>query len=105
MMVLIVCSMWSLFWVMILLALILYVFAVCFTQGVTDFLGDAEHQDSAVADQLREHYGSLLLSAYTLFASITNGVSWSIVCVHSLARAVCLRPSLLSTYFSASSPF
>lgn len=70
----------SLFWLMILLILILYIFAIFFTQGVTDLLEEREvddvQMDPGIMDALQENYGSMLSSAYTLFASITGGVSW-----------------------------
>lgn len=66
----------SLFWLMVLLIGILYVFSIFFTQGVTEFLKDPVNHDNAEADTLLADYGSLINSAYTLFASITGGVSW-----------------------------
>mmetsp|Transcript_111358 Transcript_111358/g.325744 ORF Transcript_111358/g.325744 Transcript_111358/m.325744 type:complete len:738 (+) Transcript_111358:105-2318(+) len=66
----------SLFWLMILLLGILYVFSIFFTQGVTDFLKSPDSDGLNVTDTLHNDYGSLLKSAYTLFASITGGVSW-----------------------------
>mmetsp|Transcript_67701 Transcript_67701/g.201335 ORF Transcript_67701/g.201335 Transcript_67701/m.201335 type:complete len:316 (+) Transcript_67701:1375-2322(+) len=66
----------SLFWLMILLLGILYVFSIFFTQGVTDFLRDAQNESNPLFESLQENYGNMVNSAYTLFASITGGVSW-----------------------------
>uniref|UniRef100_A0A7S4QF91 EF-hand domain-containing protein n=1 Tax=Alexandrium monilatum TaxID=311494 RepID=A0A7S4QF91_9DINO len=63
----------SLAWTLVLLFLILYVFAVLFTQAATEHVLHAGAQGGV----LREHYGSLPISIYTLFQSITNGVSWA----------------------------
>merc|ERR1719461_2288121 len=90
----------SLFWLMILLFLILYIFSIFFTQGVSDYLMDnADALDrstdlrsqpdktcSTTTDLLEWHYGSLYLSALTLFISITGGVSWNEV-MHPLTEA------------------
>mmetsp|Transcript_118080 Transcript_118080/g.329158 ORF Transcript_118080/g.329158 Transcript_118080/m.329158 type:complete len:641 (-) Transcript_118080:86-2008(-) len=74
----IVHSVRSLFWLMVLLLLTVYVFSIFFTQGVTDFLMDAAASpEPEVAHELAAYYGGLGSSAYTLFASITGGVSWA----------------------------
>lgn len=73
MVTLIVHSMQSLFWLMCLLILILYVFANCFTQGVGEYV---HNSPEAPSDDLMSLFGSLLLTSYTLFISITGGVSW-----------------------------
>jgi len=64
----------ALFWLMILLVIILYIFSIFFTQGVTDYLNGSS--DPPTADVLQTNYGSIGLSAFTLFAAITGGVSW-----------------------------
>jgi len=65
----------ALVWAMTLLVLIVYVFAVLFTQAVSDYKADSNttlvHQDAA---QL--YFGSLVDSMLTLFMSLAGGVSW-----------------------------
>lgn len=76
MVTLIMHSMRSLFWLMILLVIILYVFAICFTQAGADFRSSEEGRRSDDLDSVQKFYGSLGASVYTLFMSITGGVSW-----------------------------
>jgi len=67
----------SLFWTMLLLVLIIYLFAVLFTQATTQYVVAFAVQDRPPKDALlRQCYGSLGRSVYTLFQSISGGVSW-----------------------------
>ncbi|CAE7857011.1 unnamed protein product, partial [Symbiodinium necroappetens] len=65
----------ALVWAMTLLVLIVYVFAVLFTQAVSDYRADSNtallHQDAA-----QRYFGSLVDSMLTLFMSLAGGVSW-----------------------------
>lgn len=63
----------SLVWAIILLALIIYVFGVIFTQAIADHV--LSNSPSSVA-VYREHWGGLPTSMLTLFQSVSNGVSW-----------------------------
>lgn len=71
----------SLLWILILVALMLYVVAVCLTQCYNDFL-DGEQHDIGTENltgnkkQMNRHFGSIPRSAYTLFASTTGGIIW-----------------------------
>jgi len=68
-------TMKSLFWAMILLALIIYIFSILFTDAVIDFVretGVAELSDTV----LEQSFGTLYESYLTLFRSISNGVTW-----------------------------
>jgi len=60
----------SLLSAVILLSLIMYIFAVVFTQSAADASGSGE---------LDAHFGSLRRSVLTLLMSISNGISWQIV--------------------------
>lgn len=78
----IVCTMKSLIWAMLLLLLIIYIFGILFTQSVSDHLfktfePDDEYPPSAAA--LVKYWSLLPRSMFTLFKSITGGVSWDIV--------------------------
>lgn len=70
----------SLVWAMILLCLIVYVFAVLFTQAAGDFLllDGATLLEPApeMATSKTRFFGSLHASMLALFMSITGGVSW-----------------------------
>jgi len=85
MVTLIMNSMRSLFWLMILLCIILYVFAICFTQAGADFrVSGAAKVHHRIAGEVGTFYGSMGSSVYTLFMSITGGISWG-ECVTPLA--------------------
>ncbi|CAJ1454819.1 unnamed protein product, partial [Effrenium voratum] len=70
----------SLIWAMVLLMLIVYTFAVLFTQVVNDYMNDP---DSSMTDRERvageEYFGSLLQAMLSLYMSIAGGVSWEVV--------------------------
>ncbi|CAE7353892.1 Lmf1, partial [Symbiodinium sp. CCMP2456] len=67
----------SLFWALMLLALIIYVFAVLFTQAVNDVLKDPESGLSqADIDASVLYFGTLPETMLSLFMSICGGVSW-----------------------------
>merc|ERR1712070_553980 len=72
-------SMWSLLWALTLLILILFQFALVFTNAVDIFL--REHRKSRKPDgpqhqMLQECFGNMLKSIFTLYQTITNGRSW-----------------------------
>eukprot|EP00928_Gymnodinium_smaydae_P038545 TRINITY_DN2656_c0_g1_i1.p1 TRINITY_DN2656_c0_g1~~TRINITY_DN2656_c0_g1_i1.p1 ORF type:complete len:544 (-),score=117.86 TRINITY_DN2656_c0_g1_i1:105-1736(-) len=71
-------SMRSLFWILVLLFSIMYVFGIVFTQGAIDFLYvdgyDESQQDLALS--VNETYGSLIKTIFSLFKSMSGGVSW-----------------------------
>jgi len=74
----------SLVWALVLLSLIVYVFAVLFTQAVNDFVNDPELHSklsSQESEASRVYYGSLVSTMLSLFMSITGGVSWEEVLV------------------------
>jgi len=63
----------SLIWALVLLALIIYFFAIIFTQAVGDSRLDANAQQSPEADR---YFNSLLEAMLSLFMCISGGVSW-----------------------------
>jgi len=67
----------SLLWAIILLVLIIYVFAVIFTQSVNSFLReDSNTLDPELEPNLVKYFGSLTDSMLSLFMSIAGGISW-----------------------------
>lgn len=76
----------SLVWAMALLFMIIYVFGIVFTQAVTEHFylksqaGEAVSRDivasNSVDGSLLYHWGSLASSMFTLFKSISGGLSW-----------------------------
>jgi len=82
-----------LLWAIMLLAMLMFLFGVCFLQAVEGRLRTGG--DLALESTLREHWGSVVLSIYTLLMSITGGISWvepaePLLQVHpALATAFC----------------
>eukprot|EP00439_Symbiodinium_sp_Y106_P059098 s252_g8.t1 len=79
----------SLIWALILLALIMYIFALMFVQAVQGYLADPEsapicgsfiHSTNLVSesdeDRANSYFGSLIETMLSLFMSISDGVSW-----------------------------
>ena len=63
----------SLFWSLLLLALIMYMFGIIFTDAVLDY---RDAQGFVGSEELSERFGSLYSSIDTLFRSISNGLTW-----------------------------
>merc|ERR1719277_2925484 len=77
-------SLKSLFWVLALVFMLLYVVAVCIAQGVVDYMGGRQHAEDFDPHALGrygfaiyEQFGSVEKSLYTLFQSITGGQLWA----------------------------
>uniref|UniRef100_A0A7S1AKP8 EF-hand domain-containing protein n=1 Tax=Noctiluca scintillans TaxID=2966 RepID=A0A7S1AKP8_NOCSC len=73
----------SLLWTMLLLFMILYVFAIIFTQATTPYLIDNKPrnqtsclQEATTYETLNYYFGDLPTSIFTLFKAIAGGVSW-----------------------------
>lgn len=84
----IVATMKSLVWALLLLCMILYVFGILMAQTAGDWLIDVERADSPQpleAKSIRRYWGTLPRAMFTLFKSISNGISWD-VAVHPLSE-------------------
>jgi len=68
----------SLFWALVLLVLIVYVFALIFTQSVADHLTDesAHELSEENLEASRKYFGTLMSTMLSLFMTVTDGVSW-----------------------------
>eukprot|EP00929_Paragymnodinium_shiwhaense_P083788 TRINITY_DN44758_c0_g1_i1.p1 TRINITY_DN44758_c0_g1~~TRINITY_DN44758_c0_g1_i1.p1 ORF type:complete len:661 (+),score=102.15 TRINITY_DN44758_c0_g1_i1:238-2220(+) len=66
----------SLCWALVMLTIILYVFAICFTQTTSEFVrlqgGGIDHNTRI----LQKQWGSLATSVYHLIMSMLGGISW-----------------------------
>lgn len=69
-------SMKTLFWVMILIFLLLFVVAICITQGAANYLNDDDYELSQFKLDVEDYYGSVFKSMVTLFKSVTGGTIW-----------------------------
>eukprot|EP00435_Cladocopium_sp_Y103_P011969 s2829_g3.t1 len=63
----------ALVWSMVLLAMIIYIFAILFTDTVLGYLNE---KPAAFDERLDLFFGSLISSVATLFRSISNGMNW-----------------------------
>jgi len=71
-------SLKALFWTMVLIALLIYIAAVLFTQMVSDYrLYNAEEGDDQA--ELRRFFGSIGNATLTLFQAVTGGISWYMI--------------------------
>jgi len=64
----------SLVWALIMLGIVIYVFAIFFTNLSSDFVKLKNNDTQALV--VAEHFGSLWLTLFTLFHSMLNGISW-----------------------------
>ncbi|CAE7775543.1 Scn11a [Symbiodinium sp. CCMP2456] len=64
----------SLFWSFLLLFLVIYIFAILFTDVALDY---AIENNSSDEDLMQVHFGNLYISMNTLFRSISNGIGWA----------------------------
>jgi len=71
-------SLWSLFWGLLLIALILYLHTVIILQGLIFKLRNNPEStaDPAFMDDVTNLYGSVWVSLFTLLGSITGGIDW-----------------------------
>lgn len=63
----------ALVWSMVLLAMIIYIFAILFTDTVLGYLNE---KPAAFDERLDLFFGSLTSSVATLFRAISNGMNW-----------------------------
>lgn len=64
----------SLFWSFLLLFLVIYIFAILFTDVALDY---AIENNSSDEDLMQVHFGNLYISMNTLFRAISNGIGWA----------------------------
>jgi hypothetical protein len=72
----IACTLKSLGWALLLLAMIIYVFGILFTQAVVDFVYSNGHADDPGDQELLFFFGSLGVSTLTLYQAVTGGMEW-----------------------------
>ncbi|CAL1162054.1 unnamed protein product [Cladocopium goreaui] len=72
-------TMRSLGWSVMLLVIIIYMFGILITDGVTDYITSEASVETWTKEQLRLYFGSVHSAMHTLFRSIANGLSWDVV--------------------------
>jgi len=72
-------SMKALIWAMVMLTIILYVFAICFTVNATEHVKKVnQYQDPSAAEVYRL-FGSIGKTVYSLLQAMLGGVSWGVM--------------------------
>lgn len=69
----------TLLWALLTIFLVIYCFAVVFTQGSSDHLASVDSSEWSSHHHLmalQEYYGTLPLSLYSLYRAMTNGQAW-----------------------------
>ncbi|CAJ1382564.1 unnamed protein product [Effrenium voratum] len=66
----------ALFWSLLLLCLIIYMFAILFTDAVLDHRATSGWLESRDEEYLAKYYGGMYNSIETLFRSISSGLTW-----------------------------
>jgi len=77
-------SLVMLFWAMLMLALMMYMFGLCFVYGCTEYLQDLKPEDlvnatsveSITVDGIRDYYNTVGQSTITLYMAVTGGSDW-----------------------------
>lgn len=72
-------SLRSLMWTLLMLSLLLYIFGLCFLQGVTAFLAsEGTDLEPSIRDACLKYYGSVSEVMLTLYMTITGGLDWDL---------------------------
>jgi len=75
----IVDSMRSLMWALLMLAIILYVFAIMFTSRASEYIKTADpFSDHEAMEEVSRQFGTLPRTTYTLIQAMMGGVSWGV---------------------------
>jgi len=69
-------SMVSPLWAFVLLVLVMYMFAIILLQGAEDFVRNTEPMPSETLENLREDFGNILVTIFSLTQAISGGRSW-----------------------------
>jgi len=86
----------SLVWALVMLAVIIYVFAILFTQQATDYISDNE---PAETQEVSKYFGSLQATVYSLVLSMLGGISWHVVS-DALMKIDYLSPTFFFFYIT-----
>ena len=72
-------SLASLVWAMGVLVFLMFLFAVIFMQGATQYIDQAESSDANV-EFLETYFGSMWMTFLSLFMSVTSGLRFDVLC-------------------------
>lgn len=89
-------TMRSLAWSMLLLVVIIYVFAIMFTDASASYQ-EENREETSLTLELFSHFSDLHVSMHTLFRSVSGGIDWGIV-AHVLGEVHWIWMYLFSLY-------
>jgi len=71
----------TLFWSILLLALVMYIFGLCFLQALSGYLLEtpSDQVRSQVVDDIDTYWGGVATSTTTLYLAITGGADWEVL--------------------------
>lgn len=87
----------SLFWLLVLLIMLLYVYSIILTQAVRDYM-TIDIPDPALVPILDHYFGGIGNTLYTLFGAITGGLLWMDIVAPMDVACGRLFSTLLVTY-------
>lgn len=87
----------AMFWALVLLLVITYSFAVLFVGAYGEYMSSSPDESTASYESLHLYFGNLPKSLFTLFMSITGGISWE-VAVRPLAELDWIYVGLFNAY-------
>eukprot|EP00927_Polykrikos_kofoidii_P082304 TRINITY_DN814_c0_g1_i1.p1 TRINITY_DN814_c0_g1~~TRINITY_DN814_c0_g1_i1.p1 ORF type:complete len:785 (+),score=94.43 TRINITY_DN814_c0_g1_i1:97-2451(+) len=90
-------SLMTLLWCVTLIFALLYMFSIVFTQGATDYL--VTMSDSSESESMKQFYGNLPRTILTLYAAMSNGISWELV-LRPLVNIGWIYAALFITYIT-----
>ncbi|CAK0798129.1 unnamed protein product [Prorocentrum cordatum] len=66
----------SLFWLLVILLGMIYAFSIILTQGATDYMDSLDNQVPTDHEDVSLLFGSLFQTMYTLFQCMSGGINW-----------------------------
>lgn len=72
-------SMKALVWALVMLSIILYVFAICFTVNATEYIKTTDPVIDMNVHQVHMMFGSIPKTVYSLLQTMLGGVSWGVM--------------------------
>merc|ERR1712110_916982 len=64
-------------WTVVMLMIVLYVFGVIFLQGYQGYLASPDMYNAVHDEDLRKYWGSIWSAMLTLYSAITGGYDWN----------------------------
>jgi len=69
-------SMMTLFWSVLMLTLVMYIFGLCFLQGINGFLTETDSVEEETMEGITLYWCSIEVALVTLYMAVTGGADW-----------------------------